>query len=164
MLNLIIAIIAIIGWDSLVNCWCMKNTIFNQRNLFCMHVYRSHLCDDCINWAWGEVSKMSPIVKTAGVSLACCTLLAGIWQCLLAPVQFPRGPVIVPGIPLHGFSAQLKCPTANWLHDTQWCVTIQVCIYRYVGKIRLLCRAQRLINLEIPVLVRSLKSSNVELG
>ena len=30
--------------------------------------------------------------------------------------------------------------------------------------IRPMCRAQRLINLEIPVLVRSLKSSNVELG
>ena len=33
-----------------------------------------------------------------------------------------------------------------------------------LGLLSLLARAQRLINLEIPVLVRSLKSSNVELG
>ena len=35
---------------------------------------------------------------------------------------------------------------------------------RLFSFIKLLIRAQRLINLEIPVLVRSLKSSNVELG
>ena len=38
--------------------------------------------------------------------------------------------------------------------QTQCCATINI----------LYVRAQRLINLEIPVLVRSLKSSNVELG
>ena len=39
---------------------------------------------------------------------------------------------------------------------------LAVTVVGYVDKSELL--AQRLINLEIPVLVRSLKSSNVELG
>ena len=54
-------------------------------------------------------------------------------------------------------------------------VEVQLCRFHYFCKkklhsefesvvLNMFVRAQRLINLEIPVLVRSLKSSNVELG
>ena len=36
--------------------------------------------------------------------------------------------------------------------------------YNFINSFKLKSWAQRLINLEIPVLIRSLKSSNVELG